>query len=123
MGSHGVIHNDIRPANVIVTPSCAYLIDFGHAIIRSQNTAPKEWDDEIFDHGDAEATRLMLHHQGVRDMTPFLPAGPTDNNGKAGFAAVPTTIPPSPHNVLETKMLLRFTQGCSELHVHHVRYA
>lgn len=73
MGSHGVIHGDIRLGNILVTPTQAVLIDFGHATIRSDNMSDTTWDDEVEKEDDLGAVQQFLHRHRVRDISPFLP--------------------------------------------------
>lgn len=73
MGSHGVIHGDIRLENILVTPTRAYLIDFGHATLRPESASDAEWKEEVDNEDDEGAVRQLLRRYRVRDVSPLLP--------------------------------------------------
>jgi serine/threonine protein kinase len=71
--SHGVIHNDMRSDNILISPKRIVLIDFGQAILRDDNQCDEEWVEQVDMEEEVEALRRILHQREIRDCTPYIP--------------------------------------------------
>ena len=71
--SYGVIHNDMRSDNILISPNRTVLIDFGQAILRDDTEDDEHWAEKVEEEEEVEALRRILHHREIRDCTPFIP--------------------------------------------------
>ena len=71
--SHGVIHNDMRSDNILVSPNRIVLIDFGQAILRGDTEDEEHWAERVNEEEEVEGLRRILHHREIRDCTPYIP--------------------------------------------------
>jgi serine/threonine protein kinase len=73
LSSHGVIHNDIRSGNILISPNQTVLIDFGQAILRGNTEEDEHWTERVREEEEVEGLRRILHHREIRDCTPYIP--------------------------------------------------
>ena len=71
--SHGVIHNDMRSDNILISPNRVVLIDFGQAILRGDTEDDEHWAERVGEEEEVEGLRRILHHREIRDCTPYVP--------------------------------------------------
>jgi serine/threonine protein kinase len=71
---HGVIHNDMRSDNILISPDRIVLIDFGQAILRGDIEDDEHWAEKVELEEEVEALRRILHRREIRDCTPYIPA-------------------------------------------------
>jgi serine/threonine protein kinase len=71
---HGVIHNDMRSGNILISPNRIVLIDFGPAILRGDIEDHEHWAKKVELEEEVEALRRILHHHEIRNCTPYIPA-------------------------------------------------
>jgi len=71
----GVLHGDVRSANIMVTPdfSRIVLIDFGHAVLREKGQSDEGWWECVMDEDQPGATACILHDRNIRVRTPPRP--------------------------------------------------
>ena len=72
--SHGVIHNDMRSDNILISPNRIVLIDFGQTILRGDTEDDEQWAERVNEEEEVEGLRRILHHLEIRDCTPYIPA-------------------------------------------------
>jgi serine/threonine protein kinase len=73
--SHGVIHNDMRSDNILISPNRIVLIDFGQAILRGDAEDDEHWVEKVGSESEVEGLRQILHHREIRGCTgtPYIP--------------------------------------------------
>ena len=71
---HGVIHNDMRSDNILISPNRIVVIDFGQAILRGETEDDEHWAKKVELEEEVEALRRILDHREIRDCTPYIPA-------------------------------------------------
>ncbi|KAF8523710.1 hypothetical protein BU17DRAFT_63648 [Hysterangium stoloniferum] len=71
--SHGVIHNDMRSDNILISPKRIVTIDFGQAILRGDNEDDEQWAERVEMEDEVEGLRRILHQHEIRDCTPYIP--------------------------------------------------
>jgi serine/threonine protein kinase len=92
---YGVIHDDIRGDNILISPTRAVIIDFGQAILRKANTDDRAWAEQVEEEDEVDALRCVLHHRKIRDCTPFVPV-----TLFRGFAHFNNRVAPQPEAVV-----------------------
>ena len=70
---HGVIHNDMRSDNILISPNRIVLIDFGQAILRGETEDDEHWAKKVELEEEVEALRRILDHREIRDCTSYVP--------------------------------------------------
>lgn len=72
----GILHNDVRPANVMVrNDGRVFLLDFAQAILRGKEPfSAQHWTKKVRKWGELDVTRKMLDAKHLRDNTPPVPA-------------------------------------------------
>lgn len=68
--SYGVVHHDIRPHNILISPTRIALIDFGEATLRNEGMSDNEWDAVVQCELEVQELRLVLNNGRIRDSTP-----------------------------------------------------
>ncbi|KAJ7229132.1 hypothetical protein GGX14DRAFT_616950 [Mycena pura] len=67
-GALGVVHDDIRPDNILITPSDepsqAILIDFANAQLRTDES-DEEWNWTLQENDEPQLTEMMLENLGI----------------------------------------------------------
>lgn len=72
LGQHGVIHDDIRSANIMLrSPSGEpVVIDFGRAVLRGEHETEREWTERLRNARQIGEFRLALYIAHMHDYTP-----------------------------------------------------
>jgi hypothetical protein len=72
----GILHNDVRPANVMVrNDGRVFLIDFAQAIFRGdKNFSANHWAERVRAWGELDIMARMLDEKQLRDITPPAPS-------------------------------------------------
>ncbi|KAF8804123.1 hypothetical protein BYT27DRAFT_6709699 [Phlegmacium glaucopus] len=71
--SRGVIHNDVRSDNILISPKRIVLIDFGQAILRGDSEDAEQWAGQVDMEDEVEGLRRILHNRRIRDSSPYIP--------------------------------------------------
>ena len=71
--SHGIIHNDMRSDNILISQNRVVLIDFGQAILRGDTEDDEHWAERVGEEEEVEGLRRILHHREICDCTPYIP--------------------------------------------------
>ena len=71
--SLGVIHDDIDKHNILINSNRAVLIDFGEAVLRTEDIDDEKWDDMFVESHDLDSVRHLLNISGFRDRSPKRP--------------------------------------------------
>lgn len=74
--SHGILHTDIRSANILITdsvPCRAVLLDSVNAQLRSASDMDENWEERARMEDEVEGLRRILDNRGVREKSPSRP--------------------------------------------------
>ncbi|KAJ7698679.1 hypothetical protein B0H17DRAFT_1129712 [Mycena rosella] len=68
-GALGVIHDDLRPDNILLSPADehahAFVIDFGNAEVRRADQGNEEWEWALAENDEPKQVEMMLEKLGI----------------------------------------------------------
>ncbi|KAJ7089299.1 hypothetical protein B0H15DRAFT_840284 [Mycena belliarum] len=71
-GALGVIHDDLRPDNIVLSPTDAvarpFVLDFGNAEVRRPDQSDDEWELTLAENNEPKQVEIMLDSLGVQHL-------------------------------------------------------
>lgn len=79
--AYGVLHQDIREGNILISPTRIVILDFGNAVLRKPFMSDEQWRQRVEFHSEVEIARMLLRNGRIRDMTPVHASHLVGSNG------------------------------------------
>lgn len=69
--TYGVLHQDIREGNILISPTRIVILDFGNAVLKKPFMSDEQWRQRVEFESEVDTARFILNHGRIRNMTPI----------------------------------------------------